>query len=50
MTDPAAPVLAQLLPSGISPEGAMAIPERKPAGPRPMNSNGGEDGARPRMS
>ncbi|WP_371054611.1 esterase-like activity of phytase family protein [Rhodosalinus sp. K401] len=28
MTDPAAPVLAQLLPSGISPEGAIAIPER----------------------
>jgi hypothetical protein len=28
MTDPAAPVLAQLLPSGISPEGAIAIPGR----------------------
>ena len=28
MTDPAAPVLAQLLPSGIAPEGAVAIPER----------------------
>jgi hypothetical protein len=28
MTDPAAPVLAQLLPSGISPEGVIAIPER----------------------
>lgn len=28
VTDPAAPVLAQLLPSGISPEGAVAIPSR----------------------
>jgi hypothetical protein len=28
MTDPVAPVLAQLLPSGIAPEGAVAIPER----------------------
>jgi hypothetical protein len=28
MTDPTAPVLAQLLPSGIAPEGAVAIPER----------------------
>ena len=28
MTDPANPVLAQLLPSGIAPEGAVAIPER----------------------
>ncbi|HBM61460.1 MAG TPA: alkaline phosphatase [Citreicella sp.] len=28
MTDPAAPVLKQMLPSGISPEGAIAIPER----------------------
>ena len=28
MTDPAAPVLTQLLPSGISPEGAFAIPSR----------------------
>jgi len=28
MTDPAAPRLAQLLPSGIAPEGAVAIPER----------------------
>jgi DNA-binding beta-propeller fold protein YncE len=28
MTDPAAPQLAQLLPSGIGPEGAVAIPER----------------------
>ena len=28
LTDPAAPVLAQLLPSGIGPEGAVAIPER----------------------
>lgn len=28
MTDPANPVLAQLLPSGISPEGAVAIPAR----------------------
>ena len=28
LTDPAAPVLAQLLPSGVGPEGAVAIPER----------------------
>ena len=28
MTDPAAPVLKQLLPSGVSPEGAVAIPGR----------------------
>lgn len=28
LTDPAAPVLKQLLPSGISPEGAVAIPSR----------------------
>ncbi|NAZ36296.1 esterase-like activity of phytase family protein [Rubellimicrobium sp. CFH 75288] len=28
VTDPAAPVLTQLLPSGISPEGAVAIPSR----------------------
>jgi len=28
VTDPAAPVLAQILPSGISPEGIVAIPER----------------------
>ncbi len=28
MTDPAAPVLKQLLPSGIAPEGAVAIPQR----------------------
>ncbi|MCV2876535.1 esterase-like activity of phytase family protein [Rhodobacteraceae bacterium XHP0102] len=28
MSNPAAPALAQLLPSGISPEGAIAIPER----------------------
>jgi hypothetical protein len=28
MTDPTAPALAQLLPSGISPEGAIAIPGR----------------------
>ncbi|MGG7643349.1 esterase-like activity of phytase family protein [Rhodovulum sp. YNF3179] len=28
VTDPANPVLTQLLPSGISPEGAVAIPER----------------------
>ncbi len=28
MTDPAAPVLKQLLPSGIAPEGAIAIPGR----------------------
>jgi hypothetical protein len=28
MTDPAAPALAQLMPSGISPEGVIAIPER----------------------
>jgi hypothetical protein len=28
LTDPAAPVLMQLLPSGVSPEGIVAIPER----------------------
>lgn len=28
LTDPTAPVLAQLLPSGVGPEGAVAIPER----------------------
>lgn len=28
MTDPAAPVLKQMLPSGVSPEGAVAIPQR----------------------
>lgn len=28
MTDPAAPTLLQLLPSGVSPEGAVAIPSR----------------------
>jgi len=28
VTDPAAPVLAQLLPSGVAPEGAIAIPGR----------------------
>ena len=28
LTDPAAPVLKQLLPSGVSPEGLVAIPER----------------------
>jgi hypothetical protein len=28
VTDPTAPVLAQLLPSGVSPEGAVAIPSR----------------------
>ncbi|MFV0492241.1 MAG: esterase-like activity of phytase family protein [Pseudorhodobacter sp.] len=28
MTDPATPVLTQLLPSGIAPEGAIAIPDR----------------------
>ncbi len=28
VTDPAAPVLAQILPSGVSPEGAVAIPSR----------------------
>ncbi|OUD09033.1 alkaline phosphatase [Marivivens niveibacter] len=28
VTDPAAPVLANILPSGIAPEGAIAIPER----------------------
>lgn len=28
LTDPAAPVLKQLLPSGVSPEGIVAIPER----------------------
>ena len=34
MTDPSAPALAQLLPSGISPEGAIAIPGPQPAGHR----------------
>ncbi|SEN58446.1 Esterase-like activity of phytase [Loktanella fryxellensis] len=46
MTDPAAPVLAQLLPSGISPEGAMAIPARNLL----VTANeydGREDGAAP---
>ena len=28
LTDPTAPVLAQLLPSGVGPEGAVAIPDR----------------------
>ncbi|MEL6206560.1 MAG: esterase-like activity of phytase family protein, partial [Pseudomonadota bacterium] len=28
MTDPSAPVLAQILPSGIGPEGAVAVPDR----------------------
>lgn len=28
LTDPAAPVLTQMLPSGVSPEGMVAIPER----------------------
>ena len=46
MSNPAAPVLAQLLPSGISPEGAMAIPARNLL----VTANefdGREDGAAP---
>ncbi len=46
MTTPAAPVLAQLLPSGISPEGAMGIPARNLL----VTANefdGREDGAAP---
>ena len=46
MTDPAAPALKQLLPSGISPEGAMAIPSRNLL----VTANefdGREDGAAP---
>ena len=34
LTDPAAPVLKQMLPSGISPEGMVAIPSREPVGHR----------------
>ncbi|MFY9246419.1 MAG: esterase-like activity of phytase family protein [Roseicyclus sp.] len=46
MSNPAAPALAQLLPSGISPEGAMAIPVRNLL----VTANefdGREDGAAP---
>ena len=46
MSNPAAPALAQLLPSGISPEGAMAIPARNLL----VTANefdGREDGAAP---
>ncbi|WP_439136634.1 esterase-like activity of phytase family protein [Roseicyclus sp.] len=46
MSNPTAPVLAQLLPSGISPEGAMAIPARNLI----VTANefdGREDGAAP---
>lgn len=46
MSNPAAPALAQLLPSGISPEGAMAVPARNLL----VTANefdGREDGAAP---
>ncbi|NKX43145.1 esterase-like activity of phytase family protein [Roseicyclus persicicus] len=46
MTDPAAPVLAQLLPSGISPEGAIAIPGRNLIATA-NEFDGREDGAAP---
>ena len=46
MTDPAAPVLAQLLPSGISPEGAIAIPARNLIATA-NEFDGREDGAAP---
>jgi hypothetical protein len=46
MTDPAAPVLTQLLPSGISPEGAIAIPGRNLLATA-NEFDGREDGAAP---
>jgi len=46
MTDPANPVLAQLLPSGISPEGAVAIPGRNLLATA-NEFDGREDGAAP---
>ncbi|MHA7885869.1 esterase-like activity of phytase family protein [Roseicyclus sp.] len=46
MTDPAAPALAQLLPSGISPEGAIAIPGRNLLATA-NEFDGREDGAAP---
>jgi hypothetical protein len=46
MTDPAAPALAQLLPSGISPEGAIAIPGRNLLATA-NEYDGREDGAAP---
>jgi hypothetical protein len=44
MTDPANPILKQLLPSGISPEGAVAIPARGLLAPA-NEYDGFEDGA-----
>jgi len=46
MSNPAAPALAQLLPSGISPEGAMAIPARNLIATA-NEFDGREDGAAP---
>ena len=46
MTDPANPVLKQLLPSGISPEGAVAIPGRNLLATA-NEFDGREDGAAP---
>jgi hypothetical protein len=46
MSNPAAPVLAQLLPSGISPEGAIAIPGRNLLATA-NEFDGREDGAAP---
>ncbi|MCC1481884.1 esterase-like activity of phytase family protein [Roseibaca sp. Y0-43] len=46
MTDPTAPALAQLLPSGISPEGAIAIPGRNLLATA-NEFDGREDGAAP---
>ncbi|MCT4684719.1 MAG: esterase-like activity of phytase family protein [Roseicyclus sp.] len=46
MTDPSAPALAQLLPSGISPEGAIAIPGRNLLATA-NEFDGREDGAAP---
>ncbi|MEY3003278.1 MAG: hypothetical protein RLZZ491_454, partial [Pseudomonadota bacterium] len=46
MSNPAAPVLAQLLPSGISPEGAIAIPSRNLIATA-NEFDGREDGAAP---
>lgn len=46
MSNPAAPVLAQLLPSGISPEGAIALPGRNLVATA-NEFDGREDGAAP---
>lgn len=46
MSNPAAPALAQLLPSGISPEGAIAIPSRNLIATA-NEFDGREDGAAP---